>query len=121
MGKGVWIDGMGSEEEIELLQAQIRRAVLLFRQGKLPYHYRGSKLDFHATAKGSDLHVFYGWNFPPLHLWSREEKDKTECLRCAVSDDGTAQREIWCEKIGYNFPKCPYGVITRAERDESVG
>ena len=115
MGKGVWIDGRGSEEEIELLQVQLRKAVLLFGEGKLPYHYRGSKLDFHAAAKGTTLAVFYGWNFPPAHLWSREEKDKSECLRCGI-EDGVAKRETWCEKLDYNFPKCPYGVITKRRR-----
>lgn len=111
MGSGIWIEGKTSEEEMRLLQDQLRKAVILCREGKLPYHYRGSKLDFHAVVKGGELHVYYGWNFPPLNLWSREKKDKSECLKCA-GDDGVARREVWCEKLDYNFPRCPYGVIT---------
>jgi len=115
LDRGIWLDGRLSEEELDLFEAQIRKAVLLFRAGenKLPYHYRGSKLDFHAVAKDSELHVFFGWNSPPSQYWSKEEKDRNECLKCVISSSGTAQREVWCKKLGYDFSKCPYGVTTR--------
>jgi hypothetical protein len=114
MGKGIWVDGILSEEEMNKLQSILREAVLRARKG-LPTSYKDEKLVFEATLcpRGTIL-VSYGWNYPPKELWVKEDRDIEECLKCLpYGPKKEPAREVWCTKLGYNFPKCPYGVPTK--------
>lgn len=116
-GLGIWADGRISERELMLLQTLMRSAIGRFAEGKLPYKFKDPKITFRAEKQGTELHVFYGWNFPPTKLWITEVKTIKECLNCFPK--GKAEdpvREVWCSKLGYNFQQCPYGALTAMGR-----
>jgi hypothetical protein len=113
--KGVWIDGRISKKEMEGLQQLIKTACEKFAKGELPWDFVNERITFKAWSVGSTLQVFYGWNFPPEAFWSKEVKSSLECKNCFPAkngEKGSPAREVWCEKLGYNFPRCPYGVET---------
>jgi hypothetical protein len=115
--KGIWIDGRLSKEEIAALQDLVIKTTEKFANRELPWEFHNEKITFYAWADGSTLHVFYGWNFPPAVFWIKETKSLAECSNCFPKgkqrgDKGSPAREVWCEKLGYHFQKCPYGVLT---------
>jgi len=116
-GKGVWIDGKMSKEELATLENLIREVALKALAGKLPMTYEDEKIAFTANTVGECLHIFYGWKFPPKDLWVKEVKDPwQECHKCFPNGlQGEIGREVWCHRISYNYTKCPYGVETPKE------
>jgi hypothetical protein len=108
--KGIWIDGRANKEEIATLQDLLKTACEKFAKNELPWHFQNEKITLNAVADGTTLHVFYGWNFPPLPNW-KKTVDFKECENCDP-DSKTPKREVWCEKKDYRFDKCPYGVPT---------
>lgn len=112
-GKGIWIDGKLSKEELDKLTSLIKEANERSRNGTLPMKFKGEKITFQAARKGSTLVISYGWNFPPKYLWVKEIKGLKECCKCFPNGlHGPIGREVWCQKVEYNFLKCPYGVKT---------
>jgi len=112
-GRGIWIDGKHSEEELAKLQKLLREAIRRAGNGTLPWKYKDEKITFEAFSKGGILMVFHGWNFPPKEFWVEEDRGTEECFKCFPDGfDKPIGREVWCHKLGYNFPKCPYGVKT---------
>jgi len=112
MGKGIWVDGTASEEEMQKLQGLLREAIVRARNGTLPMKFVDDKITFEARIIHGNIVTFYGWNFPPKELWVKEDRDIEECFKCFPYGLKPA-REVWCHKLGYNFPKCPYGVSTK--------
>jgi len=112
-GKGIWVDGNLSEEELNKFQSVLREAVLRAKQG-LTTTYKDEKLTFEASPHpNGTLLVKYGWNFPPQELWVKEKRDVDECFKCFPNGfDKEPARETWCQKMGYKFSRCPYGVNT---------
>jgi hypothetical protein len=81
--------------------------------GTLPLRYKDEKISFDAHVLNGKLIISYGWNFPPKEMWTQETRDFEECLKCLPKGSTEPSgREVWCLKLGYNFPKCPYGVKT---------
>jgi len=114
MGKGIWVDGTVSEEELEKLKALFREAIVRARNGTLPMKFVDDKITFEAHIVEGHIVTFYGWNFPPKELWVKEDRDMEECLKCfPYGPKKEPAREVWCSKVGYNFPKCPYGCLTK--------
>jgi len=114
MGKGIWVDGNVSPEELAKLQDLLRQAIELARNGMLPMKFVDEKITFEAHIVEGHVVTFFGWNYPPKELWVKEDRDVEECLTCfPYGPKKEPTREIWCNKLGYNFPKCPYGVITK--------
>jgi len=118
-GKGIWVDGRLSREELDLLLNIQKKAIALFQTRQLPegpknpWKYDDEKLTFKAWRQGTNMVVFYGWNFPPKDKWVNENKHPTECQKCfPLGLEGPPRREVWCEKMNYNFERCPYGVPT---------
>lgn len=109
--KGIWIDGRISKQEMAGLQQLLKTACEKFANRELPWKFQNEKITFEAVAKDNDLHIFYGWNFPPAAFHSKEIKDYHECEKCDP-DSITPAREVWCEKKNYHFPICPYGYPT---------
>jgi len=113
-GKGIWVDGNASEEELVKLQGLVREAIRRGQNGTLPMKFTDEKITFEAHIVKGNVVTFFGWNFPPKELWVKEDKDFEECLNCLPNGPRKEpKREVWCFKVGYNFPKCPYGVITK--------
>ena len=111
-GKGIWIDGRTSKEEIEFLQELIRKAVARMKSGQ-PFAAQDPKITFQAKTIGGTMHIFYGWNYPPQNMWCKETKSKSECNNCFPHGiDQAPVREAWCQKMGYSFNQCPYGCST---------
>jgi len=115
MGKGIWVDGQLSKEELDKLQALLKEAITRARGGTLPMKYVDEKITFEARIVQGHIVTFYGWNFPPKELWVKEDRDLEECLNCWPHGpfQGEPAREVWCLKLGYNFSKCPYGAVTK--------
>jgi len=114
VGKGIWVDGNASEEELQKLHVLLREAIVRARNGTLPMKFIDDKITFKAQIIDGNIVTFYGWNFPPKELWVKENRDVEECLSCwPLGLKKEPAREVWCDKLGYNFPKCPYGVPTR--------
>jgi len=117
-GQGIWIDGRLNQEELDKLIRVQTEVVRNFRN--LPedpqkaWEYKDDKLTFRAWRKGGTLMVFYGWNYPPSTFWIKEIQGSEECQKCFPEGLGQQPigREVWCEKMDYNFPQCPYGVPT---------
>jgi len=118
VGNGIWVDGCLSKEELDKLQKLLREAIFKAKNGELPWSYKDEKITFDAFIKLGAVVVSYGWNFPPKELWVKEDRDcEEECSKCLPSGPaGEPGREVWCIKLGYNFPKCPYGVVTKPTR-----
>jgi len=113
MGKGIWVDGNASEEELDKLKELFREAVKRARNGTLPMKAVDDKITFEARIGEGCIIAFWGWNYPPKELWVKEDRDIEECLKCFPGGPlKGSNREVWCNKLSYNFPKCPYGVRT---------
>jgi len=114
MGKGIWVDGNASEEELEKLKELFKEAITRARSGTLPMKFVDDKITFEARTVKNAIVASYGWNYPPKELWVKEEKDIEECVYCFPNGPQREPgREVWCHKLGYHFPKCPYGVKTK--------
>ena len=113
MDDGIWVTGKCSKNEMALVQNLLRQAIKKFGKGELPFQFTNQKITFKAEASGKNIHVFYGWNYPPKHYWVQGVKSNQECSNCFPNGkEHMPQREAWCQKQDYNFPTCPYGVLT---------
>jgi len=111
--KGVWIDGKISKKELKGLKSLIKMATIKLSKGELPWKFQNEKITFEAINKRNTLLISYGWNFPPAIFWFKGVKDPSECQNCyPQGKEKDPAREVWCEKLGYHFPKCPYGAPT---------
>jgi len=113
-GKGIWVDGTASKEEMDKLNALLREAIERAKSGTLPMKFADDKITFKAGIVQGHIYTFFSWNFPPKELWVKEDKDFEECFNCWPNGPSREPaREVWCHKLSYNFPKCPYGVVTK--------
>lgn len=114
--EGVWTTGRMNVWENHKFQCLIETAIRAVREGE-PFEYEDEKIKMKATLLGDTCNLYYTWKFPLPHLWSKETKTTEECLKCLPDGvNGMAAREVWCTHLGYNAPKCPYGVPTPERR-----
>jgi len=111
-GKGVWVDGRLSRAELFELRMLVSAACSRYGEGVLPFECKSEKISFKAWAQDGALVVSYGWNYPPQGRWVKGIRGLEECAKCwprGVNKE--PGREVWCSKLDFNFPRCPYGVV----------